>query len=87
MNKIYCGSGWQSKFGVHISIKKSELDKLPVNKWGDYMLEVVERKSPDDKSKATHYVSVNTYGYEKAGIPLQGQDDHVKPSDDKSMPF
>lgn len=64
-NKTYVGNGWKSKFGVRISLKIEKLKELPVNKWGDILLEVTERKEPDEKSKATHYVTVDDYAYQK----------------------
>ena len=69
--KIYVGSGWSSEYGVNISIKKADIDKLPVNKYGDILLSVGQRKSPDEKSKATHYVTVNDWAYDKAGIKIE----------------
>lgn len=68
---IYVGSGWESKFGVNISVKKDKIASLPTNKYGDIMLEVTVRREPDSKSGATHAVKVNTYQYDKLGIPLE----------------
>ena len=64
-DKTYVGKGWSSKFGIRISIKKADIEKLPTNKYGDVLLEVLQRREPDEKSKATHYVIVDDYGYEK----------------------
>ena len=87
-NKIYVGNGWSHKFGVNISVKKEELDKLPVNKYGDILLEVVQLRELNEKTKATHYVAVNAYAYGKAGIHIgTSEDDIVKPSDSEDMPF
>lgn len=63
--KVYVGRGWKSKFGVRISLKKADIEKLPTNKYGDVLLEVSERREPDEKSKATHYVVVDQYSYDK----------------------
>jgi hypothetical protein len=67
-DKIFVGKGWESKFGVRITIKPKDLEKLNTNSYGDVLLEVVKRKEPDPKSKATHYVVVDQYAYDKLSI-------------------
>lgn len=64
----FIGSGWETKYGVNLSLKKSELDNLPTDKYGNIFVAVSKRKEQDEKSKATHYVKVDDYRYEKLGV-------------------
>lgn len=59
--KRYVGKGWGSKYGINISLKIADLQKLIPNNYGDIFLTVCERKEADAKSKATHYVIVDEY--------------------------
>ena len=65
MEKQFVGKGWKSKYGIRIALKRDDLKKLDTNDYGDLLLEVLERKEPDPKSKATHYVIVDQYAYDK----------------------
>lgn len=65
-DKIFVGKGWVKTFAnggsvINIKVNLAELNKLTPNQYGDIALVVGERKSPDEKSGATHYVSVDTY--------------------------
>jgi hypothetical protein len=56
-NDKFVGKGWVNQYGgIKIQLKLEEIQSLPVNQWGDVELYVGQRKSPDEKSKATHYV-------------------------------
>lgn len=56
MENNYVGKGWANEYGIRISIKKEDIDNLPVSKYGEIQLYVGKRREIDDKSKATHYV-------------------------------
>ena len=60
-DKTFVGRGWAFKYGVNISVNLEELNKLTPNQYGDVKLVVKERKEPDAKSKATHYVAVDDF--------------------------
>lgn len=64
----FVGTGWETKFSVNISLKKADLDKLPQDNYGNIFLCVSKRKEKDEKTKATHYVKVDDYRYEKLGL-------------------
>lgn len=56
----YVGRGWENQYGdIKVSIKKSDIESLPVNEYGDILLYIGKRKEVDEKSKATHYVKEN----------------------------
>lgn len=61
---IYLGNGWEDQYGNNVSINIEKLNqaiasgKLEVNKYGDVKLRVGKLKTPNEKSKATHYVAV-----------------------------
>jgi len=64
--KVYVGKGWKKEFAnggyvINMSIKKEELLKLTPNQYGDIRLVIGSRKQPDEKSKATHWVSVDSF--------------------------
>jgi len=71
--KTYVGNGWKSKFGIHLHLKREQIAKLPVDKYGDILLEVCERREQDPRSKATHYIIVNDFLYER----LEQESDEV----------
>src|SRR5689334_20311899 len=73
--KTYVGKGWTSKYGIRIALKKADIEKLPTNQYGDVLLEVLQRREPDEKSKATHYVIKDEYSYERAAQRSGGSDD------------
>lgn len=55
--KNYVGNGWQNQYGdIQISVKLEELNKLPVNQYGEVKLFVGKLREVNPKSKATHYV-------------------------------
>jgi deferrochelatase/peroxidase EfeB len=65
-DKIYVGKGWIKKFDnggtvINVKLNLAELNKLTPNQYGDIALVVGERKQPDEKTKATHHVTVDTY--------------------------
>jgi len=67
--KRYVGVGWLKEFknGGHvlnISLKLDEVNKLPVDKYGNVYLVIGKRKEPDAKSKATHWVAVDEFKYQ-----------------------
>lgn len=61
MNTKFVGKGWAFQYGINISLKKSELEALEPNQYGDIKLCVMQRKEPDEKTKATHFVKVDDY--------------------------
>jgi len=72
MSKQYVGSGWQKTFDnggsvVNISVKKEDVQNLTADQYGNVYLVVGERKEPDAKSKATHWVAVDSYRHKDEG--------------------
>ena len=59
-DKQFIGNGWEYKYGINISIKKEDFDKLPVNDRGYVSLTVGKKKNPEP-GKATHWVALNDY--------------------------
>ena len=59
----YVGKGWQSKdeIFINIKLKKADLINIDENQWGEISLTIAKRKTPDEKSKATHSVYENTF--------------------------
>lgn len=55
-NEKYVGKGWSNDYGIKVQLKKEDLLNLPTNKYGDIEVFVGQRKSIDEKSKATHWV-------------------------------
>ena len=61
---IFLGNGWQDQYGTNISINVEKLEqairsgKLETNSYGDIRLRVGKLKTPNEKSKATHWVAV-----------------------------
>ncbi len=80
VEKHYVGKGWASKYGIRIAVNMDELAKCPRNQYGDVKLEVVQRREPDAKSKATHYVIEDTY------VPKQ-QEQPAPKQETKDQPF
>jgi hypothetical protein len=69
-DKTYVGVGWEKKFNdggsaISISVKLVDVNKLAVDKYGNVRLVVATRRTPDEKSKATHSVAVDDYWYSK----------------------
>ena len=64
METTYLGNGWEDQYGMNISINIEKLNeaiksgKLEVNKYGDVRVRVQKLKQQNEKSKATHSVSV-----------------------------
>ena len=85
--KQYVGKGWLKEFqnGGHvlnISIKVGELP-LP-DEYGNVNLTVGKRREPDEKTKATHWVAIDTYRRKKE----EGKAVPPPPADDSStLPF
>src|SRR3990167_8875524 len=68
--KNYVGKGWERTLklkdgntitSLALSLKIDDLNKLPVNEYGDIKLIVGKRRSADEKSKATHWVAQDNY--------------------------
>ena len=60
-DKNFVGNGWAFQYGVNISVNLEKLNTLPVDKWGNVKLSVVQLKNQNEKTKATHYVAEDTY--------------------------
>ena len=64
METTYLGNGWEDQYGMNVSINIEKLNeaiksgKLEVNKYGDVRVRVQKLKAQNEKSKATHSVSV-----------------------------
>ena len=89
MEKIYCGKGKQSKYGIKLNICLNEIPQEHMTKLRNgntYVnLEVKESRQPDQKGN-THYVEVNTWkpNNVKSEVPA-AQSQH--PNDDDDLPF
>ena len=63
-DKIYLGNAWENNYGVNVAINVEKLNqaiasgKLVPNKYGDIKIFVGKLKQVNEKSKATHFVSV-----------------------------
>jgi hypothetical protein len=71
-DKRYVGKGWSKTFSnggsvVNISVKLADLNGLTADKYGDVHLVVGDRKAPDEKTKATHWVAVDEYRHKEGG--------------------
>ena len=73
----YVGSGKTMTFSWGtkqcLSIKKADLDLLPVDKYGNVKIDVVKRKSPDKYDNDLSVVE-NTY-VPKVGTEVNAEDD------------
>lgn len=71
----YYGKGWETQYGINISVNLKDIQSLPVDAYGNIKLFVGKRKSQDEKSKATHFVK-ESKPYEKkesssdSGLPF-----------------
>jgi hypothetical protein len=83
MNTKFVGKGWAFQYGINISLKKSELEALEPNQYGDIKLCVMQRKDPDEKTKATHFVKVDDYVKEEK--PKQSE--MVTTPEGEDLPF
>ena len=60
----YIGNGWENEYGLNLSININKLNEaiksgeLVVNQYGDVRVNCNKMKSPHEKSKATHALSV-----------------------------
>ena len=60
----FLGNAWSDDYGLNITVNvdkfKQALNdgKLEINKYGDVRIRVQKLHTPNDKSKATHYVAV-----------------------------
>lgn len=60
----YIGNGWENKYGLNLSININKLQEaiksgeLVVNNYGDVRINCNKMKAPNEKSKATHSVSI-----------------------------
>lgn len=60
-DKNYVGIGWVKTFNnggsiINLSLNLSKLNDLETDSYDNIKLTVCERRSKDEKSKATHYV-------------------------------
>ena len=73
---IFLGNGWQDDYGTNISINLEKLEqaiksgKLGTNAYGDIRLRVQKLHTPNDRSKATHYVAVPKPPKPKDDLPF-----------------
>lgn len=64
--KVYLGNAWEDDYGVNVSINLEKFlqavkdGKLEQNKYGDVKIRVGKLRTPNERSKATHYVAVAT---------------------------
>ncbi len=64
--KIYLGNAWEDDYGVNASINLEKFlqavkdGHLSQNQYGDVRIRVGKLRTPNEKSKATHYVAVAT---------------------------
>ena len=60
----YLGNGWENEYGLNLSINIQKLNdaissgELVVNQYEDVRINCNKMKAPNEKSKATHSVSV-----------------------------
>jgi hypothetical protein len=64
------GSGWKKEFAnggyiLNIGIKVADLPAP--DQYGRVSLTIGERKTPDEKSKATHWVAIDDYRHPEPG--------------------
>lgn len=88
--KNYVGNGWESKYGISITLKKDKINSLPVNEYGEIKLIVAKRKARDEKSKATHYVVENDYKKNEQSAPKienNKGDWYQTKNENKDLPF
>ena len=52
----YVGTGWENQYGINVSINLEKIKALTPDAYGNVKVYVGKRKSPDEKSKATHWV-------------------------------
>lgn len=64
--KIYLGNAWEDEYGLNVSVNLEKFlqavkdGKMTQNKYGDVRIRVGKLRTPNEKSKATHYVAVAT---------------------------
>lgn len=64
--KIYLGNAWEDDYGINVSVNLEKFlqavkdGKLTQNKYGDVKIRVGRLRTPNERSKATHYVAVAT---------------------------
>ena len=61
--KKYVGKGWKNKqFDmINIQIKKTDLENITVDNYGNIKLVVAAMKKIDEKTKATHTIYVDDF--------------------------
>ena len=71
-DRRYCGKAWKKEFDngghvINVALNVNELKAagLKPDQYGNIFLIIGERKSPDEKSKATHWVAVDEYKYKR----------------------
>ena len=63
-NNNYLGTGWQDEYGLNITINVEKFNKalqdglITINNYGDVKIRVGKLKQQNERSKATHFVSV-----------------------------
>lgn len=63
-NNNYLGTGWEDQYGLNITINVDKFNKalqdglITINNYGDVKIRVSKLKQQNERSKATHFVSV-----------------------------
>jgi hypothetical protein len=75
--RTFVGVGWETKFAgggsaISISVNLEKIAVLQKDDYGNVRLVVGERREPDGKSRATHWVAVDDYHY-KRGADAPGE--------------
>lgn len=86
--KNYVGQGWLRTFQnggniINLSLNLEQLQKLPVDQYGNIKITVAPRREPSEKSKATHTVYEDTYKKEQQAQ----QPSAPTPDTNTEMPF
>jgi hypothetical protein len=61
---IYLGNAWEDTYGINVTVNLEKFEqairmgKLEKNSYGDVKIRVQKLKTPNERSKATHYVAV-----------------------------
>ena len=61
---IYLGNAWEDTYGINVTVNLEKFEqairmgKLEKNSYGDVKISVQKLKTPNERSKATHYVAV-----------------------------
>jgi len=89
--RVFVGKGWENKGGISISIKQAQIASLVPNEWGDVRLFVGRLKTPEERSKATHFVAVSegrkTNGWVPPRAPSGMPSDPPGHTEKEDLPF